>query len=489
MSEEQSPRPKVIGRYKIIREIGRGGMAVVYLAHDPRFDRDVAVKVLPRILLHDPSFRGRFEREAKTIAALDHPAIVPVYDFGEYDGELYLVMRHMQGGTLRDRLDKGAMTLTECATVFNRLAPALDEAHVQGMVHRDLKPGNILFDQRDDAYLSDFGIVKLQSGGATFTGTGIIGTPAYMSPEQARGDEEIDGRSDIYALGTILYEMLTGFAPYAATTPMALALKHLTEPVPRLHDKNADLPADTEHIIAAAMAKDPDERFQTAGELAGALAIVAAGKPLPQELQHTLAAPFVIPFLSGARARAKTKISNERWLPIWMLGGGASLMLVVILFFVFRGVGGAGVGGGGASVGEDTVTASPSATVAVRMLATDMRAPTEKLEPTHTPTATDTPGPTDTPTETATPTATETNTRVPVFNALITFRECRGIDGTITFGQAAPQSIHAWHSVQYTVPPGTYSLRIEWSGHSEFNVDTKMTFRGGNQVVDFGDQC
>ncbi len=283
--------PEAIGRYTIEDELGRGGMAVVYKGHDPRFDRDVAVKLLPQMLLHDPSFRGRFEREAKTIAGLDHPGIVPVYDFGEFEGEMYLVMRLMQGGTLQDRLENGRMTLAEAADVFDRVAPALDEAHAQGMVHRDLKPANILFDQREDSYLADFGIVKLQSSSATFTGTGIISTPSYMSPEQARGEEEIDGRSDIYALGAILFELLTGQAPYTATTPMAVALKHLTDPVPRLQDRNTDLPLESEFIISRAMAKDPEERFQTAGEFAKALRAVADGKSLPTELMSKLSVP------------------------------------------------------------------------------------------------------------------------------------------------------------------------------------------------------
>ncbi|MDW8327943.1 MAG: serine/threonine-protein kinase, partial [Anaerolineales bacterium] len=191
--------PERIGRYKIKGELGRGGMATVFHGFDTRFKLEVAIKVLPREFLHDPAFHARFEREAQTIAALEHPAIVPVYDFGEEDGQPYIVMRLMTGGTLNDRLRRGPLTLAEAARIVNALAPALDEAHARGIIHRDLKPGNILFDRRGDPYISDFGIAKLSDSSAAFTGSGVLGTPAYMSPEQARGERDVDGRSDIYS--------------------------------------------------------------------------------------------------------------------------------------------------------------------------------------------------------------------------------------------------------------------------------------------------
>ncbi len=153
--------PTKFGRYEIRGEIGRGGMATVYHAYDPRFERDVALKVLPREMLHDVQFRTRFEREAKTIAMLEHPAIVPVYDFGEEEGQPYFVMRYMTGGSLSDRMKKGPMTVREVAHLMTHIAPALDEAHSKGIIHRDLKPGNILFDQFSEPYISDFGIAKL----------------------------------------------------------------------------------------------------------------------------------------------------------------------------------------------------------------------------------------------------------------------------------------------------------------------------------------
>jgi serine/threonine-protein kinase len=269
--------PEKIGRYEIRAELGRGGMATVYRAYDPRFEREVAIKVLPREMLHDPQFRTRFEREAKTIAMLEHPAIVPVYDFGEEDGQPYFVMRFMPGGSLADRLKQGPLTIQEVTRIFARLAPALDTAHAKGIIHRDLKPANILFDQYNEPYISDFGIAKLTESQASVTGSGIIGTPAYMSPEQAQG-EPIDGRSDIYGLGVILFEALTGQQPFVGDTPMSVVVKHITDPVPHILDVKPDLPAGIEKIVEKALAKDPNERFSTAQELLEALQAVARGE-------------------------------------------------------------------------------------------------------------------------------------------------------------------------------------------------------------------
>ncbi len=258
-----------IGRYEIRGELGRGGMATVMRAYDPMFKREVAIKVLPREFLHDPAFRARFEREAQVVAALEHSAIVPVYDYGENaeTGQPFIVMRLMSGGTLAERLRGQPMDLVEVARILSRLAPALDFAHSRGVVHRDLKPGNILFDGEANPFISDFGLAKLAESNVNLTGTGLMGTPAYMSPEQARGEREIDGRSDLYALGAIVFQMLTGRQPYEAATPIAVVLKHVNEPPPSLRAQRPDLPADAETIIHKAMAKDPAARYATAGSL------------------------------------------------------------------------------------------------------------------------------------------------------------------------------------------------------------------------------
>ncbi len=264
--------PQKFGRYELKRELGRGGMATVVQAYDPRFERDVAIKVLPPEFLHDPNFRLRFEREARTIAALEHPAIIPVYDFGEEAGQPYLVMRYLSGGALSDRLKKGPLPLAETKRIIASISPGLDEAHRRGIIHRDLKPDNILFDQYHEPYIADFGIAKLSESSAGLTsGNVVIGTPAYMSPEQAQGDANLDGRSDIYTLGVILFEMLTGKLPYEAVTPVGLLMKHIAEPAPDILKVAPNLPASYRQIIYRAMAKRPDDRYSTAVNLAQAL--------------------------------------------------------------------------------------------------------------------------------------------------------------------------------------------------------------------------
>lgn len=266
-------QPEKIGHYEIKSELGRGGMATVYRAYDPRFEREVAVKVLPPELLHsDQNFRLRFEREAKIIAKLEHPSIVPVYDVGEENNQPYFVMRYMNGGSLTERIKKSVYSVDDAARLLEQIAPGLDEAHSKGIIHRDLKPSNILFAAKEIPCISDFGIAKLtQHEGETMTtGSAIIGTPAYMSPEQAAGNA-VDGRTDIYALGIILYEMLTGRQPYQSETPMGLALKHITEPVPNILEARPDLPAWVGEIIAVSMAKTPADRYQSAQEMVDAI--------------------------------------------------------------------------------------------------------------------------------------------------------------------------------------------------------------------------
>ncbi len=259
-----------IGPYEIKAELGRGGMATVYRAYDPRVDREVAIKVLPREMLHDPQFHVRFEREIKMVAKLEHPAIVPIYDVGDIDGQPYYVMRLMSGGTLSDWIEKGGFSIEDTARIIERLASGLAYAHKKGVIHRDLKPGNILFDQNGDPYLSDFGVAKFMDVAQNLTGSAVIGTPAYMSPEQAQSGE-VDARSDVYGLGAIIYEMLSGSQPYSAETPMGVVVKHITEPIPEILDSKPELPEAVDTIIKTAMAKEREQRFATTSELAQAL--------------------------------------------------------------------------------------------------------------------------------------------------------------------------------------------------------------------------
>ncbi|MFH1185380.1 MAG: serine/threonine-protein kinase [Chloroflexota bacterium] len=338
--------PEKIGRYEIKGELGRGGMATVYRAYDPSFEREVAIKVLPRELMHDPQFRDRFRREIKTIASLEHPAIVPVYDVGEEDGVPYFVMRFMPGGSLTQWIEKGKFSLEDAARIIERLASALAYAHKVGLIHRDLKPDNILFDNNGDPFISDFGVAKITDSSTNMTGSGIIGTPAYMSPEQAQG-EKVDNRSDIYGLGVIIFQMLSGHQPYEATTPMGVAVKHITDPVPEILKSMPGLPDQADTIIKTAMAKDPSLRYQTATELAQALSAAAFPKKPATQVGKT-------PSAAGGKAPAAGG-GGRRGLVI----GGVVLLLLVL-------VGGAAIAlGGGMLAPAPTPTAIPPTAVVV----------------------------------------------------------------------------------------------------------------------------
>jgi serine/threonine protein kinase len=262
--------PDKVGRYKIKSELGRGGMATVYLAHDPSSNREVAIKVLPPEMLRNLVTRARFKRELKLVASLEHPAIVPVYDVGEDDDQPFFVMRYMSGGSLAAMIKRERFSLSDAAVIIERLASALDHAHSKGIIHRDIKPDNVLFDAGNHPYLSDFGVAKFTETAVSATGREVMGTPAYISPEQARG-ENVDHRADIYGLGAILYEMLTGKRPYPGDTVIGVAVQHLNDPIPDILKVRPDLPVEVDAIIKTAMAKDKQKRYNTALELSLAL--------------------------------------------------------------------------------------------------------------------------------------------------------------------------------------------------------------------------
>jgi len=284
---------KQIGRYEIKTLIGQGGMSAVYLGYDPRSLREVAIKVLPPYYVHAEKFRDRFEREAVMIALLEHPAIVPVYDMGEDNGLPYIVMRYMSGGSLSEKINKGPISLRESMEMYLRLAPALDTAHARGVIHRDVKPDNLLFDKYDNVYLSDFGLARLREtiGFTNISDGSIMGTPAYMSPEQIQGDREIDGRSDIYSLGVVLYQMLCGSVPYSGTTAASVMMMHLINPVPQIYDQNKTLPIAIQAVLDIAMAKNPNDRYQTAGDFAKAIQAVTTGVHKKIQLPSVVSTP------------------------------------------------------------------------------------------------------------------------------------------------------------------------------------------------------
>jgi serine/threonine protein kinase/ligand-binding sensor domain-containing protein len=268
-----------LGAYQIVEQIGQGGMATVFQAYQPSIDRYVAIKILPSRFTEDESFVGRFTQEARTLARLEHPHILPVYDYGEQEGITYLVMRYVEAGTLKDLAREGPLELEEAGRILGQVGAALDYAHSQDVVHRDIKPSNVLIDRRGNTFLTDFGIAKLVAETAQFTASGaIIGTPAYMSPEQGMG-KPVDYRCDIYSLGVVLYELVTGQVPFEAETPLAVLLQHVNDPLPPPRQIEPDLPAAVERVILKAMAKAPDDRFQSAQEMTDALAKAVVRRP------------------------------------------------------------------------------------------------------------------------------------------------------------------------------------------------------------------
>lgn len=262
-----------IGRYEIKSELGRGSIAVAYRGYDPASQREVAVKILPRGLLLDPTFAAFFNKTAERIASTNHPALVPLFEYGNDNDQLFLVYPLMPGGALHSRLSSGPLPPAQCAALIARIAPGIDAAHQKGVIHRSLYPKNILFDDQDLPCISDFGLVSLmmQSTETVTTSGAIYGDPAYWSPEQALGIT-LDNRTDIYSLGAMIFEMLTGQLPYERQkSPILMARSHVIELVPNILKTRPGLPAGCKTVIERAMAKKSAERAPTAGEVAAML--------------------------------------------------------------------------------------------------------------------------------------------------------------------------------------------------------------------------
>ncbi|MBN1201772.1 MAG: serine/threonine protein kinase [Anaerolineae bacterium] len=265
---DPKPFPTDIGHYQLIKRLGAGGTASVYQAYDTTTDRHVAIKVLPVHLAANDTIRERFLSEARMGTRLRHPHILPIYDIGVHQGSLYMVMKLVTGGTLDRLIPRGPLPLPFIGRVIAQTAAALDYAHRQGVIHRDLKPANILFDRQGHAYLCDFGIAYSYGSAQAETGS-FIGTAAYASPEQCSG-EPLTPASDIYALGVVLYEMLTGTPPFVAATPLAVMHKHINEPPPNPLHERPKLPPGLAGVIRKALAKQPAYRYQTARDLSAA---------------------------------------------------------------------------------------------------------------------------------------------------------------------------------------------------------------------------
>ncbi|MFF4160471.1 serine/threonine-protein kinase [Streptomyces sp. NPDC001678] len=278
-----------IADYRVESEIGRGGMAVVYRATDLRLDRTVALKLLAPELARNDTFRRRFSHESRVAAAIDHPHIVPVFEAGEVEGVLYIAMRYVPGQDLRALLDReGPLPLPVTARIAGQVASALDAAHAHDLVHRDVKPGNILVAEGTDAdhpehvYLTDFGLTKKSLSLTGYTRVGqFVGTLDYVAPEQISG-KPVDGRCDVYSLACVVFEMLTGAPPFRREDDMALLWAHQYEPPPRLSELLPGLPPDVDDVLATALAKAPDDRFDSCLRFVTALRRTGRASPAPE---------------------------------------------------------------------------------------------------------------------------------------------------------------------------------------------------------------
>ncbi|MEP6895411.1 MAG: protein kinase, partial [Chloroflexota bacterium] len=289
-----------IGPYRIIEQLGQGGMATVYKAYHASLDRYVALKVLHPAFNEDKTFATRFQREARVVAKLEHPNIVPVYDYAEHEGRPYLVMKYIEGDTLKAHLNKGALSADEINQIVDSVGSALAYAHKQGVLHRDIKPSNVLVATDGQMYLADFGLARIAlSGESTMSSDSIMGTPQYISPEQAMGKKDLDARTDLYSFGVMLYEMVVGQVPFNADTPFAVIHDHIYTPLPLPHTVNPTVPASVERVLLKSLAKERDDRY------ADVLTLVQAFKDSWEEAGIPMQGTFVR--LSQAMKPAITK--------------------------------------------------------------------------------------------------------------------------------------------------------------------------------------
>jgi serine/threonine-protein kinase len=401
---------KTFGPYTIIEQIGEGGMAVVYKGFQESLNRHVAIKVLRGELARDQEFITRFRREALSVAKLSHPNILHVYDAGQVHGMYYMAMDYADGGSLKDVILKGPLSTEQAVTLGIQLADALDYAHRQGLVHRDVKPSNVLLTSDGRPLLTDFGIAKALHEATHLTRTGTsIGTPDYMSPEQLQG-QPVDGRTDIYALGIVLFEMLAGWSPFTAPTAMATLYKQMNEPPPPLRQVNVTIPEWLEEVVNKALAKKPEERYQRGSDLADALRQGQTPVPVPTGAPPRQMTPVPAAAAPPAATVRQPTEKRRRKSSVPILVG---LIGVVLLALV---VGGGYLLLGG--TGGGTATDPPPTVVVV----VDTPEPTETLAPTSEPTLPPTSAPTtelDTPTPvvmviTATPLPTSLSTPTPL---------------------------------------------------------------------------
>ncbi len=336
-----------LGPYRVLDRIGAGGMATVYRAYHAAMDRYVAIKVLPRHLARDPDFHARFMREARTIARLEHRHILTVHDVAEEDDVPFLVMRYTTSGDLSALIAGGSLTITRAVQLISQVASALAYAHRQGVIHRDVKPANVLIGPDSDALLTDFGIAKIYEDTLQLTGEGVmVGTPAYMAPEQLQA-QPVDARTDVYALGVVLYQSLTGELPFVAETPLAVALMHIHSAMRPPRQVNPNIPEALERVVLRAMAKGPHDRYQTTDEMAEALrdALTDLSKQtakLDQKIEPQTE-PQTEPPKSAPQIAPPTptpvpppSAASHRLVPLWLGAGAVTIAVLALVVALIR---------------------------------------------------------------------------------------------------------------------------------------------------------
>jgi tRNA A-37 threonylcarbamoyl transferase component Bud32 len=335
-----------VGPYRIISQLGQGGMATVYKAYHASLDRYVAVKVLHAAFKEDPTFTARFAREARVLAKLEHNNIVPIYDFAEHGGDPYLVMKYVEGDTLKARMSQGVLANDEILKVVEAVGNGLSYAHKQGILHRDIKPSNVIITHDGQYYLSDFGLARIASAGeSTLSQDTMLGTPNYISPEQAKGVRDLDARTDIYSFGVLIYEMVVGRVPFSGDTPFAIIHDHIYTPLPLPTKVNPSVPEDVERVLLKALAKDRDDRFADASALVAAFnqaitqspsasmvtpgaAAAAAVLPVASSASITSKAPDAAPTVQSTKP-VEQKPKSKTWM--WIAGGVGGLVVFAII--------------------------------------------------------------------------------------------------------------------------------------------------------------
>jgi serine/threonine-protein kinase len=311
-----------IGPYRVIEQLGSGGMATVFKAFHASLDRYVAIKVLHPAFRADPQFFERFKREARIVAKLEHPNIIPVYDFNQHKGEPYLVMRFVEGDTLKPELEGKPMPPGEILRLMRPVCQALAYAHQRGVLHRDIKPSNIMVTREGIVFLTDFGLARMvQAGESTLSQDMMLGTPQYISPEQAQGISDLDGRTDIYSLGVVLFEMLTGRVPFSADTPFATVHDHIYAPLPLPSTINPDIDPIVERMLLKALAKEPDDRFATTDDLL---------ESMEATLGAQIAATSTITETPTLASKAIIE-KKKSGLPWWVWAGGAAMIIIALV--------------------------------------------------------------------------------------------------------------------------------------------------------------